>query len=162
MHGIGIGEEEPIAGGGQGELMARPVLAGPAVRKGSAADETVARVAGHQIASDLCRAIRGGIIEDEEFEVGIILSEEGGDAIADGALFIPGGDEDRNAAMDNGRDRSERAENKQIGAQSKEAGAEDAEDDDVEDEHRKRRLVTEAKGRWDWKEIPRGIPGWVA
>jgi len=98
MDGIGIGEDEPMAGGDLGELVAGPVFADPAVRQGGAGEEAVTGVRGKEFRGYGAGTVRGGVVKDDEFEVRVILGDEGGEALGDGALFIAGGDENRDGA----------------------------------------------------------------
>ena len=112
MDGIGVRKEEPIAGGGLGELMTSPVLAGPAFRQRRTGNEAVPGAACHQVVYDFRGAVGRAVIEDEYFEVRVLLSNERRNAGGDGTLFIAGGDEngDTLGRRDEPSSRSERLE----------------------------------------------------
>ncbi len=86
MDGVGVGEQEPVAVGGLGELVAGPVLARPAVGQRLAGEDLRFRQAGGD------RLPPGGVVrvvvEQQQLDARVVLGEERGDARADTALLV--------------------------------------------------------------------------
>jgi hypothetical protein len=136
VDGVRVGEEQPVSRSGLRELVAGPVLASPALGKRGAGEEAMPGITGDEAGDDGGGEIGRSIVENKELEVRVVLGEEGRNANGYGTFLVSGGDEDRDASVgDGGASAGEGAEEEEIEAQSKKTGAQDAEDEGVEEEH---------------------------
>jgi hypothetical protein len=94
---VGVGEEEPRAGGALGALPARPALADPAVRQGRALHHRHPRVVLRRRPRRRERLVGGLVVDHDHLEVVPLQRAEAADRRADAALLVPGGDDHADA-----------------------------------------------------------------
>ena len=93
VDGVGVGKKEVLAPGGGGELVTGPRFAGPALRERGAGEDLEGLRAGKR-AGQAGGVIFRMIVEQDELEAGIILREQGAQAIDDATAFVARRDED--------------------------------------------------------------------
>ena len=88
MHGIGVGKQKDLSGGGLRELIARPRLADPSLWQGLSGDHGEGGKLTLKTREDLRCRIRGTIVEYDDFRVSVILQAERTHAGLDAAFFV--------------------------------------------------------------------------
>lgn len=101
--GIGVEEGDPISVEGCGAEVEGVALAEPAVGEGVDADDAETGVAVGGFACACGGVVGGAVVDEDEFEVDVLLSEESPDGACDAVGFVARGDDDADARECGGR-----------------------------------------------------------